>query len=649
MSSTKLAMGSGKSSEEKTMQKEENHQQKTKNKKAIHTLSASKCYDIGLQYLNSEKSNFFIVFDSIMGRFRKHIIYVKQPPQLIKGMNYDHNWRFKPLKPVNSAAQIQNLREYIDAYQSGVSKEQDDAIKQFWLSFCNPSKTYDADDRLDQLIETMLMIEKGLELTEREKPFRLYHSFDNKSNNPISFVPPVQSFPAKLREEITFEKLFPMFPEHELGLFKLWLGRVGIGPSNHIPAGWQEPVFHTSRIGLVILGKQAGLGKSYQLSKLRSALAKVGMTMESIRSTGERFGIGRFVKANVAYKDDTDVGSLNSLVKSEITKTIISGGEVIVEDKFVNAAPALPICAVCVNANKIDMNTVYELDPGIIDRVKILNTRTRAQLNEITPGLYPDPSDRPESLEPAKYLPWLANKYECDVECLILWGLRMATDEFWELIKDGDVIKLRELTHFHANRCKVRFMPHVRQAVMRSFIISLLLTNENDDLFIPELNHRLLHHALKAFKKIQGGLVNVCEPMKQSWEKANRDCLHHWQGFREVWLPSVQEAIEAYEAAMNTGRFNGRKLNNTISEIVDYLYTRGGQKIAGGYSYLREDWEDARMNSETLREEAKSIKQTLTKPQRDYLFDPKIEVNCDWTDSDNYSPETAENIRPTLQ
>lgn len=662
MSSTKSSLNLGQTAVEKSVQYEAEQQAKEQKSKSRSKprkqkspqgiqLPAAELYRLGQEAMPGSGAR--AIFDPVRGRFMGHILYVEDAPMQVVGLNYPDN--FKVLRPIKTDRDLQIFNESIQSLSPSPNESVNQAVRAFWAPVSRPKSEEARESALIEYAENKVLIYKAQEESARNEPLELNHAFNPAESVdciPTSFVPPRSAFNDLIQSELTPERLFPLFPEPELGLFMLWLGRVGVGPSNHIPAGQIKPIFHTSRIGIIILGKQAGLGKSYQMDKIRSAMYKVGMTFETVRSTGERFGGGRYVCAFVAYKDDTDKKNLTLLASHENTKTIISGGELVVEDKHVQAVPVVPICALCFNANEIDMNMVYGLDPGIIDRIKILNTRTRDQLEDINKELYPDPLDRPPSLEPAIYLPWLAKHYGCDIEALMLWGIRLATDTFWDAVKDGDVTKLRKMTHRFANRCEVKFMPHIRQALMRSFIVSLLLTSEKDLKFIPEFSYKMLLKSLLAYKKVQGGLVNISNLLKQDWEQAERSPLHPWQGFREIWLPSVLEAIQAHEAEVEgnwQGQQKGVKFDKATSSVMSMIYTRSGQQVSGGFTYLSESWNDARRELRTLRRLVASMKSNLNPEELKYLHDSKLEINCDWALDVNYSPEIAQHIRPTLK
>lgn len=640
---------------------------KTKKKRQVarpQTLD-TQVYQIGLEYLNDPASPFVVEFDPVNGMFEKHQVYKKVKPLLIKGITNHPDFRL--LIPLSTQDDLDNLMQYIREFPNWLKSAKPEmfamdgfknTVVEEWEVLANPSNVVrnDPDNPppiiLKRSAANLKVLYKVNEKRLRTIPFqsrRLFRSEDymTRSKCPKSYVPPTESFPEAI-QSLSFEDIFPIFPEHECALFKLWLGRVGVGPSNQIPDGWDGALTHTFRLGIFILGREAGVGKSYQMDCIRDAMYRVGMSFESMRTTSERFGTGRFTSADVAYKDDSSKQSSAKIAASDITKQIISQGEIVVEDKYKDQIPVIPRCAIAINANEIDMNEVYNLDPGIIDRVKILKTRDRQELAKLLEEMYPDPTDRPEALEPAIYFLWLAKHYNISVECLMLWAMRQATDMFYRMIKDGNVRLLYRYHHFHSNRLRLTFLPNIRISVMKAMILSMIITNSaSANEVVPEFSPRVLNQALLSFARLQGGKVNLSELIKADWEEANRDPKHPWQGFRDMSLPSIGEAIAAFDTSFSSHAYASKKAVEAMNEVIAHLHTRGGQKLNGGYTHLAEDWNEARSHYGRLAKSAKRYKQALPPEALEYLH-AAGETDLAWTESADYSPDTAEYIRPTM-
>ena len=104
----------------------------------------------------------------------------------------------------------------------------------------------------------------------------------------------------------------------------------------------------------------------------------------------------------------------------------------------------------------------------------------------------------------------------------------------------------------------------------------------------------------------------------------------------------------AIEAARDDG-FNGRRTPaEAIKEIMGKLVMRDGFKISTGISYVIEDWQHARFAVGDIRETADRLRSTLTETQRERLCDRSIQASTDWINNPEYSPDSAEELRPDM-
>lgn len=679
MSLTKRSLGSGKTSVEKesdyTFAQRAEEQDRAdriagKKKKKSSEMERGKIpytalYDMYMDYLNDPSGDFAVIFDPAQGLYNHHSCYIKVKPPAIKGIENDEDFRIL-CKLRNHADQealaahiwnipgwVANKKKYF--HLTGDSDTSLHLARWEMSDLANPSGTlFNTDESLPLMLKR---ISKNRLIAYRDNisslkaiPVRSRHLFIDDDygkieDAPISYVPATRTFSNKLAD-LSFEKIFPIFPEHECALFKLWMGRVGVGPSNHIPVGHATPIKHMFRLGLVVLG-EPGVGKSHQMKCIRSALTKVGMTFETFKDPNAKFGVARYAMANVAYKDDNTKKSLSSVVSNDTTKQLISNDEIAVEEKNKDPITVIPRCAFLMNANEMDRNTVYSLDSGIVDRVKILQTRGKLELNRLLPKLWPDPNDRPPSLEPATYFLWLEKRYGVSTDCLMLWALRQATNEFYDLIQTRDPLVLRNIHHHHSNRLRQKFMPNIRNSAMKAMVLSMMLTSKTLSPIIPELSSNTLGQALKAYLKVHGGRVNLSNAMKADWQETDCDLTHFWQGFKDIYLPSVRDANDAFGHETSSGTFTRKKAIEAMNEVIDHLHTRGGQKLTGGFTHLAEDWNMARNQYDNLIHYAKSYRALLSPEALTYLTNGS-DPDLDWLNSPEYSPENAEEIRPTM-
>lgn len=261
---------------------------------------------------------------------------------------------------------------------------------------------------------------------------------------PIAYLPLEDWFPESVKG-VTIHDILCLFPEAERHLLALIMGRTVVGKSNHIPPGWDKPIKHTSRMMAIILGEDPGLGKSALFDFISDALRSVGYRIQTFSSMDKTFNLGEVVLSDFIYKDDITDKSLKSFLGSENAKPVISStGHLRVENKGEQAYNVAPQGTIVINCNNFNPNLVYELDPGMKDRVHILSTYREVEIDELQMGGLS--SDSP-CYKPSFHIPWLAEKLGVQVNTLMLWFLRKCADYFLDNIevKEIGVNPLEEL------------------------------------------------------------------------------------------------------------------------------------------------------------------------------------------------------------
>jgi hypothetical protein len=342
-----------------TLAKEQQELRKSsfdKDKKDKPQRMVSELYTEGIKFFR--KFNFHIELSESGDHVHHKILLPKKPPE-VKGISYPA--RFQPLQDISSVEEFQRLE--------AVHSSMDTDVREFWEPLVRP-KGGDTDLKLTS--ERMLRL-KNMERTHNTYEVLDYnHTFDPTSkiegrglvNNPSIWVPATEWFSPEL-QNVRFEDVFTIFPPAEREILKLIIGRVGVGRSNHKPPGWNHPIEHTARMAAVVVGKDAGLGKSTLFNNMNAALSKCGFIAHTFKKTDDRFGLKTAALADIAYKDDTSMKSLRGFLSSEETKILVTGGLFQTEEKFQTAEQIWPKCALIVNSNDWDANFAYDLDPGI--------------------------------------------------------------------------------------------------------------------------------------------------------------------------------------------------------------------------------------------------------------------------------------------
>lgn len=591
----------------------------------------------------------FVVEVKEGGDHCNHEICVPMEFREIKGMNVPD--RFKPLVPLHCADQLGSIASLFD----GSSQE----LKNFWAPLFNPKP-----GESDLMTTTHRIIKMNNSQSEREfsAEVRMGHTFDpdnklasrNKTppNNPRIWVPAREWFSESVRR-VKFGDVFTIFPKAERELLKLLLGRIGVGQSNHIPEGWgdKDSIKHTARMAAVIVGKDPGLGKSTLFNGMIAAFSKCGFKSQTFKSTEDRFGMKAVALCDIAYKDDTSLATLKKFLSSEDTKVMITNGRFQVEDKFQSREQVMPRCVFLVNSNDWESKFAYDLDPGIIDRIKIISTYRKHELDYIR-GILNESSVSAGSpdLRPSAHLPWLADKLDVSIDVLYLWCLRLCTDEFWKIISDTSdptINKLETEVRFWTTRLRIRFKSDVIQALVNSLAFSWALRTGNTE--IPELNPYILKECLDCFYflGVDPSAQQLTELMKNRWDLARRPTTHYYQGFREVRWESVRKARDV--AIEQTSGEEGSSARYTFSEfvkeVVEKIDLRDGFKIGGTASYVIDSWETMRYGKMELIEEAQSLLSEIDPKFLGRIKNTNLICHDKWLENKRYSPDGAEKLR----
>jgi hypothetical protein len=395
----------------------------------------------------------------------------------------------------------------------------------------------------------------------------------------------------------------------------------------------------------VIVGKDAGLGKSTLFNGLTAALQQCGFITHTFKSTEDRFGLKTAALSDIAYKDDTSLVSLKKFLAAEETKILITNGLLQVEEKFQNAEQIWPKCVILVNSNDWNSKFAYDLDPGIIDRIKIISTYREYEVAKNRAYLDGTVSEGSPDLRPRAHIPYLANKLGVSAEALYLWCLRLATDRFWEVIndtKDPAINRLQVEVRYWTTRQRIRFKADVTQALVNAMAFSWLM--RTGDTTMPELTPEILQECLDHFYfvGVDPSGLQMMSKMKKQWESAGRPSTHYYQGFREVRWASIKKAVEFY---IQNGERGDRTSAEVVKDVMEKLVMRDGFKIGGSMNYVIENWENTRHATEELVIESKRLLLDTDDDDKARLTNPDAKCFDSWQSNKRYSPDQAEAYR----
>lgn len=569
-----------------------------------------------------------------------HKIMTPSPPPMVKGVKYHHS--FQPLQDISTEDHFEALEA---AFHPDLCEPE---VRTFWEPLYRPKG---GDSDLLSFTDRLLKMKKVSSNRNIHQVLVYGHTFDPAGRwggapvlSPRIWVPDREWFDPAL-QQVTFADVFTIFPPAEREMLRLILGRIGVGRSNHLPPGREVPVDHTARMAAVVVGKDAGLGKSTLFNGLTAALQQCGFVTHTFKSTEDQFGLKTAALSDVAYKDDTSIASLKKFLAAEETKILITNGLLQTEEKFQNAEQIWPKCTIIVNSNDWNSKFAYDLDPGIIDRIKIISTYREYEVAKNKETLEGTVSEGSPDLRPRAHIPYLANKLGVSPDALYLWCLRLATDTFWEVIndtKDPAINKLQVTVRYWTTRQRIRFKADVTQALVNAMSFSRMLRTGED--YMPELTPAILSECLDHFYfvGVDPSGLELMSRMKTQWEEAGRPSTHYYQGFREVRWESVRKAIEFFDQA---GARSGETAARVIKDTMERLVMRDGFKIGGEANYVIENWQNTRFGCEELVVEGQRLLLDTAPEDKERLLTTDTPCYDHWLGEKNYSPDRAEKYR----
>jgi hypothetical protein len=603
----------------------------------------------------------FYFVRSVSGTHCGHKVYRRCSPKPVRGIEYPV-W-FKYLRLVES---VEDETVMSNAMLKGTDASIE--LQQFWSPVTQPMSGVKASP-LQGYVERLVMIDGSHRAQNESEPHKLGIQYDNftqqvakQYDSPRAYVPPREWFDPKLHS-ISFRDVFTLWAEAELEMLMLVIGRAMAGRAGSAPIGTDKVLEHTYRSVAIIIGEDAGLGKSTIFEMLFKALNVVGYQRANFRDISERFGIGAVVEADIAYKDDVTGSTLKSLIKSENTKIIASGGMLNVEDKFAKSASVECRPVLMANTNVWDPRLCYDLDPGIVDRVKLIATYRRNELQSAGAAqCSPTANDSP-NFAPFVHIAWLADKLQVDREALLLWACRLAVDEFTKYTYwRGDVPTeaLRYKVHDVSSRLTFSFNKDCTRAIASCMLFSHVFLSHlsvKRTAKMPfewrELNEKLLSESFHDYRALasDAGLYRVRCLLKMHWEQNGRPESHPWSGIRKLNVLSLRSAQLGLDGAKAARKSFGDLVKDTFGELT----LRDGFKGASDIVWVTSAWQACSGYMHEIEQLARLIEQIVS--DNDGPSDQMCKANermgalikglvdDGWLDNPAYTPR---NVEPLL-
>ena len=538
-----------------------------------------------------------------------HLLFRVEKPEAHPGLNYPRDFRYFRLMDK------EEYSDFICHWETIADEMQLDTIK-FWMPMFFPTGSRSP---LENYTATLMRIHGAYDKQYGSRAYELGISFQPSTLNgeiPLAFVPEKDWFDARFHE-IEPKDIFTLFPEPEMQILMTCIGRAAVGRPKSLPVGWDEVIDHTFRTMAIVYGVDTGTGKSILMTFFADALKSVGYQVAEFNTLGDRFNLGPIMAAHVAYKDDMVSESLEKTLLSDRTKTLITNGRQLVEDKHTNAYTQASHCMVMTNVNKWNPNITYKLDDGILDRIALLKTLYRKDLDALLEKVE-GASEGTPSLLTWIHIKYLADKYETTEIAIILWAIRLCADKFWHLISTGDryANKLEEDMKYWTSRLSETFKPSIERNVIMFMHFSKAVRADDLTKFrVPEMSAVALKECFRAmhFIFIDPRAHQVRELVKQDWEEKERPKIHPWQAIRNLDKQSVDGAWRKIVKIVQENPGNvWTDRGNLIKEVFGTMSLRNGFKLGTGVVHIVMDWNDsAKVYIEDIIELAVKVRNSI--------------------------------------
>ncbi len=394
----------------------------------------------------------YLVKPEIGGLFCGHSVYKREHKISIKGIVADERfWYWRQINPsTESTGFLSAIKETAEDLMSHCESGEIQIYKNIALCFMdNPTDTK----------SIVFRAASGTHLFSVREDSSKKVTLAGTSGN-FRVVPMLSWFPEAL-QEFDARKLLTLLPDAEARQLMLILGRTVVGANSTLSA--EGEILHTARSYAILVGTQAGLGKSTLIGYINNALTTLGFQVSNAPINDTKFGWGTIAQSDLAFIDDLTDEVQKRLLSDVRVKSIVSNNTLKVEEK---GQPSVDVRATTVLlgcTNKHNPAHYIGMDSGSISRVNQLDTYNEAELKRI----YKDIKDA--RIKP--YWELLAKQFKVTPECLAAYLLRRSADYFLEtcgytwddrrLFKDAED-HLEEVTK--ANRKQFRIDTSLRHA-----------------------------------------------------------------------------------------------------------------------------------------------------------------------------------------
>lgn len=477
--------------------------------------------------------------------------------------------------PVYNGQRTKWNRQINKIYYELGQEEYGELLQKFWGSFFfqdNP------DTALPKFIATEENSNaQAITSLKDDRPYNQGICIDpveNMKEIPRAIVPQLSWFPQEI-QDLSPEDICTLFPDAELKLFMLVMGRAMIGRSgSQLVNG--PVVDHMFRKMAVIYGADGGTGKSYFKNLLISTMAKYGYAIAQPLDLNSRFNQYSNYTSDLSVTDDLTQESMGKFLNGQAFKSLITGTSTLgTEAKGKDRIDVIPTCALMAITNTFDQNSIYTLDTGAISRLSVLYTHTHDEFASME-------EEFGYSVKPYDQIARLKEQYGCNEHMLMGRFMRHCVDFFWEKYQ-GNLEKYT--TKISAN---LRF-PYVTEVVpnmMEAARLAHLLKEKRSP---SERTNKFFN--IKGFQQVMydyfwlvgSGSIPANQArniIKQDWIKEGKPSKHPWKGIR---LINKYSLISAFALLGTSGNLSIEELQKVV---FDQLKDTDGTKIGSAPKYL---------------------------------------------------------------
>lgn len=449
---------------------------------------------------------------------------------------------------------------------------------------------------------------------------------------PRAFVPELSWFSERIRQ-LEPKHILTLFPEAELDLYLLFVGRTLAGRSGSVPVGEEERLSHQYRKMCILYGKDAQTGKSTMVKLLVDAMRRCGYSVRPFSSIGARFNQADIVGSDFGYKDDTTQDAIRSTLESDMLKMLVAGQtQIACENKGKDSFLVTPMCTLLMITNSFDQSSLWKCDEGMLSRLQVLYTKNQQEIwseKLKVPGVGTSPN-----IGTWTHLNWLANELSTTPEVLMMYIMRVATDRF---VAECKANTLEDTINSYTDKLRFPISNNVLPNVVHAMLFAqTLLTNREP---LPMSNKQTVYYVLRAYATL------VADPNAhllrtltwQDFVEKGRPKLHPWRGIGLISKVSIKQMLsEAYASSAN----QNTQMSDVIKQSFGVLQTEDGINIGNSNYYIARAWAEHYAHRKAIADLANTIRHKHSLLPNTELMVQKIGdlPRLDYTESVGFDP-----------